>query len=284
MPAIAQHQNQYMALRLKENSSIFYQFVLFIFVSITVLPSCSAYKFNLVNNYLDSTNTVQIKEYPFAIQENILKPSEVVRVTFAGESPDVTRMLNQYGGAERSTELADGNLQRQKAISGQQIDKDGYLEFPYMGRIKAAGITKSELQEYLKKAVEPYLKNPLVLVEITSRGVTFLGEVKQPSTVSFPKERANLFEMMAQVGYTTEFADLTRVKVYRENANGSRELGAMNLNDTSFLTSPYFYPLPNDVVYIPSSKDKATRALGDLIVPFTGIFIGLLSLAIAFLN
>ena len=153
-----------------------------------------------------------------------------------------------------------------------------------MGRIKAAGLTKSELQAYLQKAVEPYLKSPLVLVEIPSRGVTFLGEVKSSSTVSFPKERANLFEMLAEVGYATEYADMSRVKVYRENPDGSRELGTLNLNDTSFINSKYFYPLPNDVVYLPASTERSRRQVVQTIVPFTGLVIGIISLVVSFVR
>ena len=282
-PFRASNQNQHMKTRsgggIKQFP--FIPILIIYFFAGVMLTSCSAYKYNMLNTYLDSTNTVQLSQYPFSRSEMVLSPGEIVKVTFAGESEEVTNTFNKYGGAELTTKL-EGT--KASSISGQQIDKEGYIEFPLMGRIKAAGLTKSELQAYLQKAVEPYLKSPLVLVEIPSRGVTFLGEVKSSSTVSFPKERANLFEMLAEVGYATEYADMSRVKVYRENPDGSRELGTLNLNDTSFINSKYFYPLPNDVVYLPASTERSRRQVVQTIVPFTGLVIGIISLVVSFVR
>jgi len=249
--------------------------------SALIFSSCSTYKYNIANSYLDSTNTIQLAEYPFPMAEMRFQPGEMVKVIFAGESSSVSAKLNQYGGSVLETDLAGSRGLENK---GQQIDKDGYIEYPYIGKVKAAGLTKDELQQYLRNAVEPYLKNPMVLVEIPSRGVTFLGEVKAPSTVSFPKERPNIFEMLAQVGYLTEFADISKVKVYRESADGKREFGHLDLNDTLFVNSPYFYPIPNDVVYIPASKDRIKRVNATTIVPYAGFVISLLTLIIALIR
>jgi polysaccharide export outer membrane protein len=118
-------------------------------------------------------------------------------------------------------------------------------------------------------------------VELPKRGVTILGEVKVPKSIVFPKERANIFETLAAVGYTTEFADLTRVKVYRESANGTRQLAHLNLQDKAFFESPFFYPEPDDVIFVPSSDEKRLRNTGQTYAQFATIVLAVTSLIVS---
>ena len=42
--------------------------------------------------------------------------------------------------------------------SGYLVDHNGDIEFPIMGKIKAAGLTREEFKERLKERVSKYLK------------------------------------------------------------------------------------------------------------------------------
>lgn len=233
--------------------------------------------------YMDSTHTVSLGAYPFEQKEKLIQPGEIVRVQFAGMNEKVSAMLNMYGGVETAQSF-EGSGQRGNNVRGQQVDSEGFLEFPLIGRVKAAGLSQQQLKAVLLKEVEPHLRDPLVYVELPYRGVTLLGEVKVPATVSFPKPGANLLELLAMVGYSTEFADLSKVKIYRELPDGQRILGHLDLNNPNFLNSEFFHPLPNDVVYIPASKTRATRTLALTIAPFAGLVFALLSLITIFIR
>jgi len=149
-----------------------------------------------------------------------------------------------------------------------------------LGKVKASGLTVDELRQQLFKKVEPLLQDPYVLVSLPKRGVTVIGEVKGSSSFVFPKEKTNIFEVLAQAGYSTQFSDLSRVKVYRESENGQRILGHMNLNDTTFFNSPFFYPLPNDVVYVPASKDRSVQKFTQTVAPIIALGVSVVTLIV----
>lgn len=242
-----------------------------------VWSGCSVKKSNLIAAYLDSTKTVSIDKYPFPYQEPTIQQYEFVEVRFAGLNPNVSSTLNNYGGQSQETIIADGT-----GFSGQQVDMDGNLNFPIIGKVKAVGLTTAMLRAELLKRVDSILLDPYIYVGLPRRGVTFMGEVKSSGPIVFSKERANLLEFLARAGSVTDFADITKVKVYRENADGKRQIGNVNLNDTTLFQSPFFYPIPNDVVYVPSSKKKALQN-GTSYFPYISLIFSIVSIALAYI-
>jgi polysaccharide biosynthesis/export protein len=258
------------------NSVLFSLSVVYLAIALT---GCSANRYNMMTNFLDSTKTLDIGKYPFSFTEPTIKKYDLVRVKFAGMNPTTTALLNSYGGVQADTRLEATNG---PDIEGQQVDRDGYMEFPLIGRVKAEGLTKTQLRVSLLEAVSPILKDPFIYVDLPRRGITILGEVKQSTTVVFAKEHANLFEMLAQVGYATDLADLTSLKIYREESDGSRSIGHINLQDTSFLSSPYFYPQPDDVIFVPARPEKLVRNAGQTYAAFAAIILALTTLIVTF--
>ncbi len=252
---------------------------IFLYLAI-ILSSCSAKKFNLATPYLDSAYTINLQSYPFAYQEPTIQPYEFVEVRFAGLNPNVANTLNNYGGISYETTISD---KQGSTFSGQQVDKDGYLDFPLIGKVKASGLTIDQLRKELLKKIDPILTDPYVYLDLPKRGVTILGEVKAPSNITFPKERPNIFELLGRAGYSTQYADLSKIKVYRETPDGQRILGHINLNDTSFFQSPFFYPLPNDVVYVPSSRDRSLQTLAVTVAPFASLIISVVTIVVTIL-
>jgi polysaccharide export outer membrane protein len=244
------------------------------------LMSCSVKKSNLLAPYLDSTRTVTIDKYPFPYQEPTIQANEFVEVRFAGLNPNVSSTLNNYGGANLQTSFNDGST----SFSGQQVDIDGYLNFPLIGKVKAVGLTLNQLRTELLARVDTLLRDPYIYVGLPKRGVTLLGEVKSSGTIVFPKERANIMEFIAKSGAFTDFADIRKVKIYREEPSGKRIIGNLNLNDTSLFQSPFFYPQPNDVVYVPASGRKRAQDFRTLILPYISTAVSVVSILLVILR
>lgn len=239
--------------------------------------SCSPVRYNVMTQYLDSTKTLQVAKYPFQTGELVIRKNDLVRVRFAGLNKATVEQLNAYTSvaAETTVQATEG-----KDITGQLVDNDGCLTFPMIGKVKAEGLTRSQLRMQLQEMITPLLKDPLVYVDLPKRGVTIFGEVKTPATIVMPKDQPNLFEVLAQVGFTTDFADLQRLKVYRESADGSRIVGHINMSDTSFLNSPFFYPQPDDVIYVPANSEKRVRNVGTTATLFATVLIAITTLVI----
>jgi polysaccharide export outer membrane protein len=74
------------------------------------------------------------------------------------------------------------------SLSGDyQVDGLGKLAFPLVGQVPAGGLTASELQAQLAKALSPdYVKNPSVSIEILSyRPFYIVGEVRTPGSYPY---------------------------------------------------------------------------------------------------
>jgi polysaccharide export outer membrane protein len=78
----------------------------------------------------------------------------------------------------------------QPAFSGKFIvDLDGTFDFPYIGRVKAGGLTVRDVITELKARLVPnYLVNPQLSIEleqVANKKVTVTGEVRAPSVYPF---------------------------------------------------------------------------------------------------
>lgn len=83
-----------------------------------------------------------------------------------------------------------------------QIDNDGSVTLPMIGRVRAAGLTVEQLQANLVTAYKKYFKNPQVTVEVTdfrSQPVSVAGNVTKPGIVQLRGNR-NLMEVIGQAG------------------------------------------------------------------------------------
>ncbi len=92
------------------------------------------------------------------------------------------------------------------------VDSDGTLTFPFLGRVPVGGKTVREIEAYLTKALsEGYVNRPQVSVEISqyrSRAIFILGEVRQPARYSI-EGPMTLLEVIAKAGSFTPAAGNT---------------------------------------------------------------------------
>jgi polysaccharide export outer membrane protein len=149
-------------------------------------------------------------------------------------------------------------------VSSQQlrtylVSKDGYINFPVLGKVKTAGLSKQELSADLQEKIKPYLKDPLVNVQIVNFKVTMMGEVSRPEAISVKNDRLSILDAIGQVGDLTINANRKNVLVIRDN-NGQKEFGRLDMTDPAIFTSPYYYLRQNDVVYVEPNEAKKKNA------------------------
>ncbi len=92
----------------------------------------------------------------------------------------------------------------------RQVDQNGYIEIPQLGRIFVNGLTEPEVAEAVAKRMEGIVADPLVSVVVESRRqqLFFLvGNVAQPGPYIVPSADYRLAEALATAGWIPEFAD-----------------------------------------------------------------------------
>jgi polysaccharide export outer membrane protein len=86
-----------------------------------------------------------------------------------------------------------------------------------------------------------------------------LGEVNKPTVINVPSEKISIMKALGLAGDITIYGKKENVLLIREKA-GMRTVTRLNLNDKNFLTSPYYYLQPNDVVYVQPNERKILNA------------------------
>jgi len=182
-----------------------------------------------------------------------IKTNDVLNVNIQSADYDVSRAfnINRTGNIN----IADaGTLY----VSGYSVDKNGEINIPILGKVAVQGLTIIESQEVIQRFADLYLKNATVIVQIVSFRVTVLGEVRAPGHYYIYNGQATLFDVLGMAGDITEYGNRSNIKLVRQNDEGS-EIIQIDLGETDILSSPYFYLLPNDVVYIQPAKSRAKR-------------------------
>ncbi|MGI4886624.1 MAG: polysaccharide biosynthesis/export family protein [Janthinobacterium lividum] len=141
---------------------------------------------------------------------------------------------------------------------GYLVDSNGEINFPIVGKIKLAGLTKEEATEKMIGVVGKSAKSPVVTIRFLNFRVTVIGEVSRPSTFTVPTEKINVLEALGLAGDMTGYGRRDDVLIIREK-NNVRTTTRINLNNKSTLDSPYFYLQQNDIVYVEPDKAKALQ-------------------------
>ena len=122
-------------------------------------------------NRLEAQHELEVREVAeeFAVrrEEYMIGPGDVVQGT-VWDHPELT--------------IPAGSL-RDAETSGQQVGEDGYMFYPYVGMVKAAGMNVAALRDVLTQRLSRYIQNPQLDVRVVafrSKRVYVVGEVADP--------------------------------------------------------------------------------------------------------
>ena len=156
-------------------------------------------------------------------------------------------------------------------LNGYNVDAEGYIDLPIVGRVQVKDHTVSEIQEIVQSSMNEYLKETVVYVKLGSFNLTILGEVAKPGQYQVYQSDINIFQAIALAGNATDFANKSKIKIIHQTPKGS-QIVRININDADVLSSPHYYLKPNDIVYVEPLKSKQ---YGFTTVPYGTIFSAL---------
>lgn len=231
----------------------FKTFLAFIFISGFLFSCTSTKQIAYFNNQAEG---VYDNKTP-ALQQTIIA-SDLLSIVVSSLNPEASQIFNT---ANVSSSPSMGTNVRNSV--GYLVEQDGSIQFPLLGKIQAAGLTKTELAEFLRKTLEDkkLLIDPIVVINFLNFRVTVLGEVTHPMVVSVPNEKISLLEAVGMAGDLTPFARRDNVLLIREE-KGKRLLKRINLNSGDIFNSPYYYLKSNDIVYAEPNKAKVFNTSG----------------------
>ncbi len=143
------------------------------------------------------------------------------------------------------------------------VDKEGYIDYPIVGRINLLGLTRIQAQEKIRNAIHPaYITEvPIVNVRFENYKVSVLGEVNRPGQYTVNNEQCTILDALAMAGDLTIYGKRENVMLIREDNAGRKQVTRINLQDPRLVLNPGIYYLQqNDVLYIEPNTKRAKDA------------------------
>ena len=212
----------------------------------------------------------------------VIQPKDMISIVVSCRNPELAVMFNlpviSYQAGSEVVESAG-----QQRLMGYVVDNDGFIDFPVLGRLEVAGMTRWELSETIKDILlkEGYLNDAVVTVEFMNFKVSVLGEVNHPGTYTIEGDKVTVLQALSLAGDLTIFGKRNNVTVIRE-MDGERVFYNIDLCSVDMFKSPAYNLLQNDIVYVEPSDIKARQStLDDKGLRMTSILISSGSLLVS---
>ena len=189
--------------------------------------------------------------------------------------------------------VAPFNLRRSQANMGSQtdlaytVDKDGNIEFPYLGSIMIEGMTRDEVAKYIKQELldRKMVQDPTVIVDFNNLQVSVLGEVNNPGKYDIEKDKYTILDAISDAGDLKITGKRDCVMVLREE-NGMQKSCTVDLNNAAKLySSPVYYLQQNDIVYVePNRKAAGQATINDNTLRSTSFWFSTISLLLTLIT
>ncbi len=225
----------------------------------------SCYDTKKVTYFNDINETVLLSNNEDNTEHHIQK-NDLLNIQISSLSEEASKIFNVTNNYVSSSISSSGS---RTESSGYLVNADGEIQMPMLGFIKAEGMTKMQLKDYLTKKIidKKLLIEPIVNVRFMNFEVTIMGEVGKPTVINVPNEKISLLKALGVAGDITAFGKKDNVMLIRE-IEGKKIVKRINLNSSTFLQSPYYYLQPNDIVYVEPNKNKeASVSKNRIILP-----------------
>ncbi|WP_242928858.1 polysaccharide biosynthesis/export family protein [Pontibacter vulgaris] len=190
-----------------------------------------------------------------------IQPDDLLSISVSSLSSDANVLFNK--GVITPVNSTNSSVNNQRyGEEGYLVDKNGFIEFPVLGKVKIGGLTKQEAKDKIVSELQNYLKRPTATIRFINFRVTVVGEVNKPATFTIPSEKINILEALGMAGDMTQFGKRDNVMIIREEG-GVRKMARLNLNTTEAMNSPYFYLHQNDVIYVEPNKARVSQSTVD---------------------
>lgn len=222
--------------------------------------SCSAPK-NIT--YFQGAENAEVFEIA-AVQNKVIKiePFDKLSIIVSCKDPALAQMFNLHvftnshvqksGSNGTNSQFRDYNVGYSEGINGFTVSADGTIDYPVLGNIKIAGMTREELSGFIKGEImgRGLIKDPVVTVEFLNVGVSVMGEVKEPGRYDLNADVLTIVEALSLAGDMTIQGNRENVKVVRKDGDKVQTY-IVDLTDAKkLLDSPAYYLKQGDVVYV----------------------------------
>lgn len=147
---------------------------------------------------------------------------------------------------------------------GYQIDSQGYIQFPIIGRYKASGKTISQVNQELRHQLARYLKTPDVIARVLSyegQRYSVQGNVMKGGQFYLNDQPTSVYTALGLAGgVNSQLGDNTSITLVRQGQ--SYQLNSIELEKAG-LSLHKLLIQPNDTLYVNSRENQKIYVMGE---------------------
>ncbi|RIW13121.1 sugar transporter [Algoriphagus lacus] len=260
------------------------QIIFFVGIILFATSCISNKRITYLQNLSDST-AIDLDEFiPFAEvdYEYILQPFDIVQIDFASSDPELVEGFTYLTNPQNlGTRVGGGGGQGSDPLymTGYSIDQEGMVEIPKLGKIKIAGMSEEQAKLVVQQEINKFFKDD-VFVRLRIAGIryTTMGEFNNVGVQIIYKNRATIFDALANSGETSLLAKKNKLFLIRQYDGGTK-IHQINLNDRALLGSPWYFIQPNDILYLEPMKIRQIGTADNLtasLALIAGLFASIL--------
>ena len=241
------------------------------FLIIIALSSCVSKKDVTYFQGTSKALYTNIKGFPLKF-----KKDDLLAINVSAENLDIVKQFNLPTVAYNVITNSVSGVPKQQSYL---VDANGEIDFPVLGKIKVAGLTRIEAIQLLKENIKMQVSDVQVNIQILNFKINVLGDVKNPGTFQIQNERVTVLDALAFAGDLNITGERV-FKVIRETEDRiiTKKL---DLKTNDIFSSPYFYLQQNDIVYVEQNKSKVQSASYN---QNTGLYISVASVLISLIS
>jgi len=130
----------------------------------------------------------------------LIGPGDILSIV-VWDHPELVLPTQTYAIWSGATELAIGDTA--SGIPGYTVSSTGYIQFPYTGLLKVAGLTELQARNLIVNSSSKYIQDPQITVRVLgyrSKRIFVDGEVTTPGTVAINDVPMTLLEALNRAG------------------------------------------------------------------------------------
>ena len=196
-----------------------------------------------------------------------IQPDDKLTIAVKTMDPALSSMFNLSIAANQIGEVLPNytsstpNLHT-TGLSKYTVSAQGTIDFPVLGELKVAGMTRGELAGFIKGELmgRDLAKNPVVTVEFVNLGVSVMGDVGRPGYYAINEDRPNILEVISKAGDLNLTGRRDNIAVLRTE-DGNVKTYRVDLTNTKELAqSPVYYVQQGDVIYVEPNDVRKRQA------------------------